>query len=58
MVEYKFPISIDKKCLHSIFLFDLETFIVEYSEQCKSYAGRVCHPKNSYECFNGQFKET
>ena len=53
MVEYKFPISNDINDLLSIFAFDLETFLVEYSEYCESYAGRACHPKNLNERFNG-----
>ena len=46
VIEYKFPISYDKNCLHNIFAFDLETRNVEYSEYCESYGAGVHHLNN------------
>ena len=57
MVEFKFPISIDKTFLHSIFAFDLEIFNVQSSEYFESYAGGAYHLNIFFEFFNGDLNE-
>ena len=48
VIEYKFPISLEKNCLHNVFVFDLETCNVKYSEYCESCGAGVYHPNDLY----------
>ena len=57
MIEYKFPMSYEMNLLYNALAFDLETFIVEYSEYCESYGAGVYHLNNLYWCFIGSLNK-
>ena len=40
-------------CLYNVFVFDLESCNVEYSEYCEPYAAGVYHLNILYWCFKG-----